>query len=319
MVDYLSDFSRQAFLNLQNEEEDLDEYRVKPEFSNYFNLPFGAISSDGSAIKGRLNNFFVNDGSNHWSDQLRGVLPDSVTISNGYLNLINNRKEYLTEKGILYKHIIIPEKDIIYPELSPNLLDRPPSKDRVANLMVSTASSNVLFYPVDYLQSVKPYGYLFHRRNSHYNFHCGFFVFNELLKNIDLGFLQLSDFSYDFYSWPDDLSLKFIKDLNTRRQVLKPNFKEEILKFNGSHVGRKSHFKNDSPRFSDKVILFGDSYSWNPDAGLARFLASVFSEVIFVWHHHIDFQLISDFKPSIVLSQSAERFHVVIPSDGVVV
>ena len=64
-------FEMRELLHLSSQEE----------FSAFFALEPGGVSSDSSAIVGRAGFLFVNDGSNKWKDQLGGALTLSPEIS----------------------------------------------------------------------------------------------------------------------------------------------------------------------------------------------------------------------------------------------
>jgi hypothetical protein len=55
-------------------------------------------------------------------------------------------------------------------------------------------------------------------------------------------------------------------------------------------------------------MIFGDSYSWNPDAGLSRFMTRRFETVHFLWGRDIDWSLVDAIAPSAIVVQAAERF-----------
>jgi len=312
----IEEFAAQSFKNLSVEIEELQSYRDDPENKDFLSLKFGDLSSDGSAIVGKEGHLFIKDGANKWADQIKGLHPNLISSSDIYENLLKERLYKLSMKGIKYFHVIYPEKDVIYPELSPNLDGIVISEDRIASKL-EQSKSNFLIYPRNDLLELKKYGYLFLKRNSHLNFFGGYFSALAVVKKMGFELPSLSQVKYKLYKWPDDLSLKFAPALVTTRPVLIHPGVESLLSegISGGHVGKKLLHKNDNAITGERVLLFGDSYSWNPDAGLAKFLSFIFKEVLFVWNTKIDYFLVDEFKPDIVITESAERFHINPPVD----
>lgn len=310
-------FAAKNFESLKREIEELADLQLDSNCSNYFLFKNGHASDDGAAIFGKEGHIFINDGANHWADQLLGKYPDVHSIAASYANILKNRVTFLQNKGINYRHLIVPEKDVIYSELSPNLSEYNISNERVSIKLIQNDLVENLCYPIDFLLNVKKYGYIFLKRNSHFNFFGGYFMAKIFLNSMGYDLPLLSEIKFKNYKWPDDLSMKFNANLITTRPVLVTDAVETLISDgqNGGHVGKKLFFKNESAIYDKKILIFGDSYSWNPDAGLARFCSLIFKEVYFNWMVSIDYDLIAEFKPDVVITESAERFHIKTPND----
>lgn len=299
------------------EYQELSLFGKDSKFSKYLSLPVGSISDDSSAIIGHQGHIFINDGANNWVDQLLGLHSNANSAVNEYEILLEARRLLFRDLGIFYKHLIVPEKDVIYPDLNPNLNSASLSEDRVAMRLATSEFNDMLHYSYMDLLDVKKYGFVFLKRNSHLNFFGGYFVAKNFLKSIGFDLPDIIDIDYKIYKWPDDLSMKFVDDLNTSRPVLVTHaqVKEISEGLNGGHVGRKIIFSNQSASVDKKLLIFGDSYSWNPDAGFARFASLIFKEVMFVWSASVDFKIVQEFAPDYVVTESAERFHIKPPVD----
>lgn len=306
-------FRRSSSIDEITELRELLKYSIDGKFASFFNLKPGDTSEDKSVICGRNLWLFINDGSNRWGEQIKGIHPNIDVASEKQCQLLAKRAELLQKAGIKYLHIIIPEKDILYPELSPSV-DKNASENRVAINMMESALGCCL-YLGRLLLKQKEEGYLFHARNSHVNFFGGYFIAQAVVERLNLSFPSLNQIETGFHIWPDDLSIKFAEGLTTTRRVLKPCFNENKIASPAGHVGTNIIFTNDSALYDKKVLIFGDSYSWNPDAGLARFLALIFKEVNFFWSTAMDFSIIKSYSPNIVLTETAERFLIKCPED----
>jgi hypothetical protein len=276
------------------------------EFSHFFKLQPGAVSSDLSAIVGRGGFLFVNDGSNKWKDQLSGELVFDAKTSEQTSNLLQQYHDLLSSHNIIFRFVIVPEKDVVYSDLSPNVVSALATK-RPAQELAARHSAFTL-YSKDALSSATTEINTYHARNSHFNFFGGMVVAEQILSSLDLKLPSAEQIPSDLVFWPDDLSVKWVPDLKTRRRILRRFYKEEEVVKVESHVGRYLVLRNDNAPKKLPIMIFGDSYSWNPDAGVARYLSLVFTEVHFLWKKQIDWELVERVKPAALILQSAERF-----------
>lgn len=272
-------------------------------FREFVGLSPGTVSGDGSATVGRAGFLFVNDGSNRWREQLSGAAnatTDTLARTTEHLRATSTR---CYDEKRQFVVAVVPEKDIIFPKLSPNVNGSISSARTVAKLLEAVPN---LVYGAALLcsESVRTY----HARNSHVNFYGGLILSNAILHRLSRPPLNDDIISTEHACWPDDLSIKWVEGFNTTRRIISAKYAEMEIVKSDRHVGRQLHFQNQSARTADTLLIFGDSYSWNPDAGLARLLSYEFTEVRFVWSNKIDWHLVDKLNPSAVLLQSAERF-----------
>jgi hypothetical protein len=279
---------------------------AQQEFSDFFKLQPGTISDDGSAVVGRAGFLFVNDGSNQWKDQISGELTIAPDVLDATLAKLESYSSRLSSLGVTFRFVIIPEKDIIYPDLSPNVVSSLGTK-RAAQQISARYSSHTL-YVKDQLAAASVAATTYHARNSHFNFFGGLVVAEQIYESLGIEFPAESNIPSTLVFWPDDLSLKWHKNLTTRRRILRRFYAEDEIVKVESHVGRYLIIRNENAPNKRPIVIFGDSYAWNPDAGVARCLALGFSEVHFLWKKQIDWELIEKVRPATVLLQSAERF-----------
>jgi hypothetical protein len=310
-----SEFIRESFKDRGIENDEILSYSLMPEFKEFFQLDIGHISEDKSVVIGKQGFIFVNDGSNRWRDQINGHYPDAEKIALNYAEILSNRSRHASALGKKYFHLIVPEKDIIYPELSPNANYSNINNKTIAKYLVDLADPAHLIYSINELKNLSSMGYLYHSRNSHFNFFGGYFIVKELLKKMGIEFPDLANIKYSMQIWPDDLSIKFVQNLNTSRRVLCNYGEENIISEPQGNVGKHIVFKNSAAPINSSVVVIGDSYSWNPDAGIARYLSLIFSRVEFLWQNFIDFKKLTELDCEILITESAERFLVRPPKD----
>jgi hypothetical protein len=83
----------------------------------------------------------------------------------------------------------------------------------------------------------------------------------------------------------------------------------------GLHVGSRAVFRNDSAPYSDKVVIFGDSFAEYRVGRITEMFAETFSEVHFCWSANVDYAYVGKVRPNIVITELCERFAVIPPND----
>jgi SAM-dependent methyltransferase len=267
-------------------------------------LDYGDVSDDEAAIVGKEGFAFINGGSNAWSMQIQGktIIADDVLEQS--VADIGAFRQLCAERSIAHCVIIVPEKDIVYPELSPNCKNIELGRRSIHRLRECLPSVR---YPLDQLIAAKPDALMYHRRDSHYNAFGGLIVANDVLNSIGVSPIDYSEVPFAHREFQDDLAVKW-EAFPTMRRIVPFDYIEEVLQegdpLTGLHIQlRSTHVQN-----GETVMIFGDSYSWNPDAGLSRFMTRRFETTHFIWARDIDWALVDTVAPSAIIMQSAERF-----------
>lgn len=275
-----------------------------PKFS-FLNLPRGTASADDSVIVGDDHILFINSGSNHWASQLQGE--DLISKSDFIIvrNVLGEFRKQAANRSIALRYLVCPEKDLVYSAESPSM-DARLEDFRTVNVYRS-AFPGTLVYPLEELRAASSLIRTYHKRDSHYNFFGGLIVVNSLLYSLGRAPIDPAAVPVTYRQFQDDLTPKWEAIDTIRRCVVSPA--REI-----SHVmpersyGMHLEFSNPEAADQDAIMLFGDSYSWNHDAGIARFLSTRYATVHFFWKKQIDWDLVDRVKPSAIVLQSAERF-----------
>lgn len=269
-------------------------------------LTYGQCSADESAIVGGDNMLFIHSGSNRWADQISG----SLTIGDADLarscSIIADAEAKCHARGTAFVVAVVPEKDVIYPEFSPSCAGVPLSQRSVHQLI---AAMPQVIYPWADLIGHKHLSRVYHRFDSHFNAAGGMVVTNAVLRAADLAPLDWAELSFTHVRWQDDLSLKWEAGPLHRRTLVNV-YREEVLAKGNPLTGTHIAFTLREPRHSRSAIVFGDSYSWNIDAGIARLLLYRFDTVHFVWSRAINWELVDAVRPELIIMESAERFIV---------
>ena len=288
------------------ESEEFSKLRAEGALAKYELVSAGDVSSDGSAVMGADGYIFINDGSNFWREQLSGEIaihPDQLSAS---LDLLKQYKVESDKRGISFQFLIIPEKDVVLRNQSPNVTSNL-AEQRTAQAFIGGIDFPAI-YPVDEMVNVPDGVRIFHRRDSHFNFLGGFIVSNSLLRAMEMEPLSLLECKSDHVAWQDDLSSKWGEFKVLRRQLRKTYTETVVKESESTHFGLQLLIKSTRVKDGSSILIYGDSYSWNFDAGIARFMTLRFENVHFVWHKRIDWELVDALKPDVLVLESAERF-----------
>lgn len=289
------------------ESEDLSALKKDQNLAEFFGLKVGTVSSDQSVIVGLDDFLFIYDGSNYWKSQLSGDAIVSDVDLNFACNVVAEYQRQCDARAMDFVFSIIPEKDIVYPEKSPNA-GNSLSPVRSVHRYMQRLSTKIA-YPLEEMLEAKKETRLYHIRDSHFNFFGGLIVANSVLKALNEDLLHIDDVPVQHTPYQDDLSVKWVQFEARRRQV-RVDYHEQVLSSVEGHLGLHLKLTNETLSNESVLVIYGDSYSWNPDAGLARFMTRVYKTVHFIWKKHVDWDFIDSVRPDALVLQSAERFLV---------
>lgn len=297
----------QAHIDEVLELRDLMQLAHNKEISEFLALQPGSVSPDEAAVVGRAGYLFVNDGSNKWRQQIRGDEIITAAEAEQTAEYINSVHKGAQARGIRFLFVAVPEKDVVYPELSPNAERLEPHRS-VHRISAQLHAPHI--YPLGDMLRAKGSFPTYHARNSHVSFYGGLVLANALLAAAEVEPLDYAELKTSFVYWPDDLSMKWVPQMKTGRRILSNPSREEYIKTVQGHVGTHLRLTNEAKRDRGAALVFGDSYSWNPDAGVARFLSLRFGSTDFVWGREVDWDLVDQVRPALLVLELAERFLV---------
>lgn len=309
-----------------NENQSLRK-NVKGSFENIYSLlktnNLNFIEEKVSdVIAGENGWLFLTGGSNSVLDTYQS--PNNSPWLEGWVRVLKSRDKEMACLDIKYLHISAPEKLSIYHRYS-----------NIDNVCFSNSPSNLLdlkynesnrcyINPTNYLKTQSFKRNVYHKTDSHWNFVGAYAAYqlimaklgleqNSTILNKNRNFVELgldlgSKFTPSilervfFNKLPDNVTRVWANDLVTYKE--ENNLDNSI----GLHVGSSIKYRNETPIHNHKIVIFGDSFSEYRPHYLTGILAETFKEVVFVWGLNIDYKLIKNIKPDIVLTECAERF-----------
>lgn len=275
---------------------------------------------------------FLLGGSNSVRDYwINGKSINDITLER-WLKVYKQRVSFFKQQNIKYLSFFAPEKLTIYSnKCSLNVNeDKIPSHQLMNYLAKEESISSVILDIIPYLRSQSETYLTYHKTDSHWNFtgaYSAYQLIQATLKEpvfID-ALRQPKKLNWNIM----DLGGKFDPPLRERTNYYQSSgnfertYANELVKFKesehrendiGLHVGSYVIYKNKSALSNKVLMIFGDSFSEYRDHLLTGLMAETYKEVHFIWNTSLDFELIKQVSPDIVISEMAERFIAKTPS-----
>ncbi len=262
-------------------------------------------------LEGRDGWLFLTNDSNRVVDQMTGDLPLPEQDIEKWRLTIEQRRFHARSIGAEYLFAVAPNKEAVFREYLP--FGIPVSGNRAVRQM-QDAGIDLLYRP-DLLWRCKTYS----KTDTHWSDYGGMIQAKQIIRMVlELGISSgsLDDLDCDFVTDTHygDLGRKLSSPV--RSEVLKKRLRTRRSKliYNSRHqtTGTKLIFEGGNKRLP-RAVVFGDSFG-----GIGStfdFLAQCFSRLVVSWSPTVDFQLIEEERPDIVISQMAERFLIRVPDD----
>ncbi len=294
----------------------------------------GNRNIDSDVLVGRDGWLFLAGGSNKPLSYYEKESTLGHDFVNKWISLLQSRKSNLG--NVQYLHVFIPNKETIYPEKA--CLDGIKYPGNPLSVLYGGCSEDarallddVCIDPREYFGKIRHDYQLYWKTDSHWS-PSGCYAAYQLIC-AKLGISPIKDLlSRPFTEGEVMLDLggklappvrekaryyNFCKDSHCFYENEMVSYKKKNSRENdaGFHVGSFVKFRNDSAACRKKILIFGDSFAEYRPALLTGMLAETFLETYFVWSTSLDYSIIKELSPDIVLTDIAERFMPNVPSD----
>ncbi len=295
-----------------------------PSFSEFFNSHYFLRDHQVSAFEGfRLRALGEKEfpnvliGKEDWlyytgEDNIRDFECTSPFTGKELSALIDRLKSWddrLDGMGIDFYVLIAPNKEVIYPQYLPDDIRPHWGVCRIDQVMAGVADTKLkVLYPASSLVAGSDISQDYHRTDTHWNDTGALIAAGELLESISRDYSQVTVPTADQYiakerPFSGDLARFIPQDPRFVEQAvfLTPavGFKAKITQGQGRSV--ESRTGNDS---LPSALVFRDSFS---DA-LIPFMAEYFSTAEYVHSFSVDFDLVDQQKPDLVILEIAQRY-----------
>jgi len=291
----------------------------------------GLMSRDGSAILGKDGHIFLIGGNNDFLGQweLESKREELDQLTEKWIRLIKQRQELCASQGIDFVQVLIMEKLSTLKGYFPKQPETmSPLLNSVSEIIKRDASldARCVLHPWNG-SNVNRAEAIFRKTDSHLTPYGTFELFREIMNKLGVEIGEEIDLS-EMITIPGDLSDRFF-DVPILEHL--PIAAEESLTFlggsaevvdqfipeSGGHVGRWQHCFNKTAPSDKTVLVFGNSFSSFIEGGqpaLSWWLSRWFRHYHFHWQGTVDWELVRQIQPDVVINQTNERFMRIVPS-----
>lgn len=253
-------------------------------------------------------------------DHYRGVAPLSDFELSRWQRVLEKRRNALAQRGIPYLLVLVPDKNLVYPEYMPENLPRATSLhplDQLARHMGEHSDVEVLDLR-QALEEAKSDRRLFHRTDSHWNDEGAFVAYSAMLHRLSqmlpvladqprpemerkkteepgLGLARIVGMAYEF---PEEVTT--VQAVSPRSRIARKyrsRYEERLERLQPvAHGVEGSNY----PR----AVMFRDSFANT----LIPYLSEHFERILYVWDRDVDVALVDIEKPDIVIQEIVGRF-----------
>ncbi len=232
---------------------------------------------------------------------------------------ITNIKTKLDKRNIQFIIMMTPNKHTIYEEYLPSRIrNQKGSLTRADQYTPILSSLNVNYIDLrkTLLDQKSQYAYpLYYSLDSHWNDRAGLIAYNKLLTKINpRPSTKIPDITIGTKNRTGDLGNIIglshrLKDTSISANIPSPPLYSTNIT-NTKEINQIiTKNPNGDPR---KILMFKDSFS----GALLPFMSSQFSEVLYDANPKVDFNLIDEYKPDIVILQFVERYSNILLQNG---
>ncbi len=272
------------------------------------------ISPSEKLIVGRRGWFYLADA--HVLDQYQGLARFDDHELERWGHVLEERHRWLSERGIEYLVVFVPNKSTIYPEFMPRTKPRLSDHSQLAQLL-EHLQKNADLSLLDlrpYLANAKLDKRVYHRTDTHWNDLGAYLAYEQILARLEnerwslepapvrferreqkgLGLVRLVGLSESF---PEEM---LVLELEARQAKLSRQFRGEYTE----RVTRQLPVSFERPGSNlPRAVMFRDSFANT----LIPYLSENFSRILYVWDMNIRPRVIERERPDYVIQQITER------------
>ncbi len=278
------------------------------------------LKDDSKVIRGKDGWLFLANDSNQVLSRHSGDRRFSEAEVRSWHRTLETRRAWLLARGAQYFFVIPPNTHSVYPEMLPPEVVTAPERPvhQVLNRLAEAGSQVRVLYPVDELAAAKEDDLpVFRRTDTHWTGYGAFLTYRALEREmiaagIELAVTEREDVIFRAETTTGDLGYK-VDPNETSAGVLVNVTHPSIRLVRDNCVANRGSLietENDSAPDSTCVVL-GDSYSYT----LMPFFAHAFGRVVLAHTPTLDFGLVEQERPRVVVSVLNERFFASIPCD----
>ena len=260
--------------------------------------------------------YLVRD-SNDVIGQQTGRVHLSEQARQDWKQLLVRRSAATGRLGVRWQTLVIPDKEIVYPEYLPDEIVPAPTRPVHEILDIADQVGAPVSYALDALQRAKASFSVYPRTDSHWNYRGSYVAYRLLCELMRAGcevpVVEDDEIQWEEPSIEGGLGQKMHPPLSSPiawahlfRHRSKLAFDNQVI-----NHGRVVIFEQDVDS-GPTCLLFGESFAQH----LVLFLKESFRRLVYVHTSMLVDEVIEAESPDVVVSLPVERFLIKVPDDG---
>jgi alginate O-acetyltransferase complex protein AlgJ len=276
------------------------------------------LVKDDKVVEGKDGWFFLDNDSNGFLRQYAGEIRLWDEALELWRDLLETRIARVGELGARYHFLVVPESATVYPENLPDGIEAAPERPvhQVMRHLASKGSPAKVIYPLEDLLAEKTRRLVYRKTDTHWNDFGALVAYRrlawELERDVPVHVVGEDELQFFEIEIPGDLGYKVgiearpelcARYLYSRARSLYDNCVES----DGSLIITECPHAPPT-----KCVIFGDSSCY----GMVTYLAQSFGRMVLVNSPTLDYDLIAEERPDLVVSQMVERYLIAVPDDS---
>lgn len=265
-------------------------------------------------ICGKNNYLFLDNDTNHVIKQVSGELPLSDKDLFAWQILLEMRSALLKARSSRYLFVCAPNKECVYPELLPEGITLSDNRAvcQILNALVKKPVASFIYPLEDLVKKKKEEFPVYPRSDTHWSYFGAYICYLSICKELNLQILQDDRLIFDWHTRFGDLQRHAAE--NEPERVPCPQVRDEqgmkIFDNQKANRGNLQIFEHQNKELPS-AIVFRDSFT----EYLIPYLKESFRRLVLVWNPFVDYALVEEERPDLVLNVMAERFLLQVPDD----
>ncbi len=298
-----------------------ERFTLRPQLIRWNNMLRLALFHE-SAVKG------VSIGQHGWlyyadewnMEDYENIMPYSPEELAGIGRILEQRRTWLTARGIEFFILVAPNKQTIYPEYLPpqiHKIGQLSRLDQVAGYLGAHTAIELIDVRSEIL-AAKEQQRVYHLTDSHWNDRGAFVACKKIMERVNKYFPAVSVPCEEAYTireiagdGGDLANMLALKDmLKEERITMTPKAGLRATESTRDYpdpvsmAGREMVVRETGDRRLPRALVFRDSFGW----ALIPFLSEFFQSSVYVWTFDFLPELIEREKPDVVVFECAERY-----------
>jgi hypothetical protein len=275
-------------------------------------------ADDGKVIRGKDGWLFLARDSNDVIAQQTGEKPLDPTTLSFWKLLLEHRISWMDRHGIAYFFLVAPNAHAVYPEMLPDgikVTDRRPIYQLMEYLEAQGSFAKVI-YPIEELLAEKPRTQVYTKTDNHWNAVGAYCAYARLAEEMR-GIVPIRILPRDraqFYLTVEPSGLGYKVDPPAESVLLSTDIvhrRARVVYDNQIYMGGSIIATEREDAARTTCLICGDSFTYR----MLHWLSGSFRRMVFAHNPSIDFELIYEEKPDVVVSIMSEHFLTGVPWD----